>query len=68
MLYGTYESLGYLIGSGAIESAHRNVFDKRLKLWGQGWTKKGLQQVANLSVGYKNQQWNKVEKLIKNAA
>lgn len=37
-----------LIGSGAIEAAHRNVIQKRLKLSGQRWTIKGAQQITNL--------------------
>lgn len=33
--YKTYQEAGYLIGSGAIEVAHRNVVQQRLKLSGQ---------------------------------
>ena len=32
MKYGTFIKKGYLIGSGSIESAHRNVIQQRLKL------------------------------------
>ena len=35
MQYGTYLKSGYLIGSGAIESANREVIQQRLKLSGQ---------------------------------
>ena len=38
MLYKTYRDSGWLIGSGAIESAHRHVLQRRLKLSGQRWT------------------------------
>ena len=49
-----------LIGSGAIESAHRNVLHKRLKQPGQRWSKKGLQNMINLRVLNKSGHWNMV--------
>ena len=64
--YGSFLENGYLIGSGAIEAAHRNIIQKRLKLSGQRWTKKGAQQVVNLRVCEKSNQWDEVVKLIKN--
>ncbi len=69
--YGTFMEKGYLIGSGAIEAAHRNVIQKRLKLSGQRWIIKDVQQIANLRVCQKSNQWNRVVNLIineKNAA
>ena len=54
MQYGTYLKAGYLIGSGAIESANGEVIQQRLKRSGQRWTAQGLQQVANLRVAYKS--------------
>jgi len=54
MQYGTYLKAGYLIGSGAIEAANREVVQQRLKVSGQRWTPQGLQQVANLRVAYKS--------------
>ena len=68
MLYKTYKDKGYLIGSGPIESAHRHVIQQRLKLAGQRWTLKGIQQVANLRVAYKNRQEHNILKIIKKAA
>lgn len=68
MLYKTYLSKGYLIGSGAIESAHRNVVQQRLKLSGQRWTIKGAQQIVNLRAYKKSNLWTEVVNLIKNAA
>lgn len=41
MYYGTYRVKGYLIGSGAIESAHCNVVQQRMKLSGQRWSVQG---------------------------
>lgn len=68
MRYGTYRRLGYLIGSGPIESAHRYVIHKRMKLSGQRWTIKGAQAVANLRVAYAGDQWSSVRELIRKAA
>ena len=68
MLYGSYRRLGYLIGSGPIESAHRHVIHKRMKLSGQRWTIKGAQAMANLRVAYASNQWSRVRELIRKAA
>lgn len=65
MRYGDFQAKGYLIGSGPIESAHRNVIQKRLKLSGQRWTRPGAQQVVNLRVAYKSDQWDRVRKMTK---
>jgi hypothetical protein len=54
MFYGTLRNNGVFIGSGAIESAHRNVIQKRLKLSGQRWTKKGAQAMLQLRVTKKS--------------
>lgn len=63
MQYHIFKKQGLQIGSGAIESAHKDVLQKRLKLSGQRWTKKGLQQIAQLRVAYKSGKWNHVEQL-----
>jgi hypothetical protein len=68
MMYKTYRDKGWLIGSGAIEAAHRHVIQQRMKLSGQRWTKKGAQQLANLRIAYKSNQWDKVHQLINKAA
>ena len=67
MRYGTYRQRGYFIGSGAIESAHRTVVQKRMKLSGQPWSKKGAQHMLNLRVLYMNRQWDKVIQLAKSS-
>lgn len=64
MDYPNYISNGYLIGSGAIESAHRNVLHKRLKQPGQRWSKKGLQNMINLRVLNKSGHWNSIGKFL----
>ena len=63
MLYGSYRKQGLLIGSGPIEAAHRNIIQKRLKLAGQRWSKKGAQWIANLRVYRKSERWNKIIEL-----
>lgn len=68
MQYRTYLEKGYLIGSGAIEAAHRNVIQQRLKLSGQRWSVKGAQHIANLRASKKSNQWNALINLINAAA
>lgn len=68
MNYKTYRENNLMIGSGPIEAAHRHVIQQRMKLSGQRWTIKGAQQMANLRVAYKSNQWNKVVELTKIAA
>jgi len=68
MKYGTYKREGYIIGSGAIESAHRNVIQQRMKLSGQRWTRNGAQQIINLRAHKKSNRWPEVTELIKQAA
>jgi hypothetical protein len=68
MQYKTCLEKGYLIGSGAIEAAHRNVIQQRLKLSGQRWSIKGAQQIANLRACKKSNRWNTVVDLINSAA
>ena len=48
MNYPDYLERGLLIGSGAIESAHRTVIQRRMKLSGQRWSKQGAQRMLNL--------------------
>ena len=68
MQYHLYLKKGLLIGSGAIESAHKNVLQQRLKLSGQRWTMEGFQQMAQLRVVYKSKQEHRIRKLCQNAA
>lgn len=65
MLYGTYRKSGYLVGSGPIESAHRNVIQKRLKLSGQRWTEQGARNIACLRANMKSMRNGELQKLIK---
>jgi hypothetical protein len=66
MDYKRYKQIGAaIIGSGAIESAHRTVVQKRMKLSGQRWSKRGAQNMLNLRVTSMNEKWDKVIALTK---
>lgn len=68
MLYKTYRSKNLLIGSGAIEAAHRSVLQQRLKLSGQRWSISGVNAIANLRCYEKSGNWEIIEKVVKAAA
>jgi Uncharacterised protein family (UPF0236) len=68
MDYKRYRQMGCgIIGSGAIESAHRTVVQRRMKLSGQRWSKKGAQNMLNLRVIYMNGQWDKIIQMAKSS-
>lgn len=50
MAYDEYLAEGLMIGSGPVESAHRTVLQKRMKLSGQRWGEEGGDKMANLRV------------------
>jgi adenylate kinase family enzyme len=65
MDYKKYRTMGAgLIGSGAIESAHRTLIQKRMKLSGQRWSKKRAQNMLTLRCTRLSGKWDKVIKLI----
>jgi len=69
MDYSRYKKIGCgIIGSGAIESAHKAILQKRLKQAGQRWSHKGAQNVLNLRATNGSRQWCKVIRKIKLAA
>ena len=66
MKYKQYRSIGCgIIGSGAIESAHRTVIQKRMKLSGQLWSTTGAKNMIRLRVMTMNKQWAKVIDFLK---
>jgi hypothetical protein len=66
MDYNRYQKIGSgIIGSGAIESAHRTVVQKRMKLSGQRWSATGAQNMLNLRVTSMNGRWDKIIALTK---
>ena len=62
--YGKFLRDGLLIGSGPIESANREVIQKRMKLSGQRWTVQGAKQMLNLRTCYKSGKQMVIKKLI----
>lgn len=68
MKYPEYLKRGLLIGSGAIESAHRTVIQRRMKLSGQRWSKKGARRMLNLRTLNMSGHWDRVRKFYQTAA
>jgi len=64
MRYGSFKQKGLLVGSGPIESAHKTVIQKRLKLSGQRWTMQGAQNILDLRTTNLSDNWHKVVKLV----
>lgn len=64
MNYNKYKELGYFIGSGAIESAHKHVIQQRLKLAGMRWSREGAQYISTLRATSKSNRWGKVQDVI----
>jgi hypothetical protein len=66
MRYKQYRKTGCgIIGSGAIEAAHRTVIQKRMKLAGQRWSITGAKNMLRLRVISMNKQWGKVIDFLK---
>jgi len=65
MLYDEYLRQGYMIGSGAIESAVRSAMQQRCKLSGQRWGN-GAQAVLNIRAVYLSGKGGRMEKFITN--
>ncbi len=68
MDYPSYIAKGLLIGSGAIESAHRTVLQKRLKLSGQRWSKRGMKNMIKLRSAVMSGYWPEILNVIRKAA
>ena len=66
MKYKQYQNIGCgIIGSGAIESSHKTVVQKRMKLSGQRWSIHGAKNMLRLRVVSFNKQWAKVIDFLK---
>lgn len=66
--YNVYKADGYPVGSGEIESAHKSVPQKRLKLPGACWHPDSINPMLALRVMRANDWWdefwkNKIEKM-----
>lgn len=68
MDYPNFLKRGLLIGSGAIESAHRTVIQRRMKLSGQRWSKQGAQRMLNLRTLNMSGYWERLVNHLKFAA
>ena len=65
MNYPQYIEQGICIGSGAIEAAHRTIVQKRMKLSGQRWSEKRVQNMLNLKVANLSGSWDKIVNIIR---
>jgi len=63
MRYDEYLRLGYGIGSGAVESAHKQVVHARLRQAGMRWSEAGAQRLLALRVLLLNGEWEKLDHL-----
>jgi hypothetical protein len=63
MRYDEYRRLGYGIGSGAVESAHKQVVHARLRQAGMRWSEAGAQRLLALRVLLLNDQWPLLDRL-----
>ena len=63
MRYDDYLARGYGIGSGAVESAHKQVVHARLRQAGMRWSVRGAQHVLALRALLLNGQWAQTDQL-----
>lgn len=56
--YGEYKSKGYPIGSGEVESSHRYITQKRLKIAGACWLKENINPMLALRILKANDWWD----------
>lgn len=63
MHYDEYLRLGYGIGSGAVESAHKQVIHARLRQAGMRWSEAGARRLLALRLLLLNDQWTLLDRL-----
>ncbi len=63
MRYDEYLRLGYGIGSGAVESAHKQVVHARLRQAGMRWSEAGARRLLALRLLLLNNNWVLVDRL-----
>ena len=63
MRYDEYLRLGYGIGSGAVESAHKQVVQARLRQAGMRWSVAGARHLLALRLLLLNDQWVLLDRL-----
>jgi hypothetical protein len=63
MRYDEYLRLGYGIGSGAVESAHKQVVHARLRQAGMRWSEVGARRLLELRLLLLNDNWALLDRL-----
>jgi hypothetical protein len=63
MQYDQYLRLGYGIGSGAVESAHKQVIHARMRQAGMRWSVAGARSLLALRLLLLNDQWTLLDRL-----
>lgn len=63
MRYDEYLRLGYGIGSGAVESAHKQVVHARLRQAGMRWSEVGARRLLALRLLLLNDNWARLDQL-----
>ena len=61
--YDEYLCLGYGIGSGAVESAHKQVVHARMRQAGMRWSEPGARRLLALRLLLLNNNWTQVDRL-----
>jgi hypothetical protein len=56
--YDKFKTLGYPIGSGEIESAHKSIPQKRLKIPGASWKADSIDPMLALRILRANDWWD----------
>jgi hypothetical protein len=63
MRYDEYLRLGYGIGSGAVESAHKQVVHARLRQAGMRWSEAGARRLLALRLLLLNDNWAVLDRM-----
>jgi len=63
MRYDEYLRLGYGIGSGAVESAHKQVVHARLRQAGMRWSEAGARRLLALRLLLLNDNWALLDRM-----
>jgi len=63
MRYDEYVRLGYGIGSGAVESAHKQVIHARLRQAGMHWSEAGARRLLALRLLLLNDNWALLDRM-----
>ena len=63
MRYDEYLRLGYGIGSGAVESAHKQVVHARFRQAGMRWSEAGARRLLALRLLLLNDNWALLDRL-----